>query len=58
MVNVASGIGSVGSGLILAAMGFRVMSWLSIVIAVTPMLLVLLSSRWGRKTALEGAVSG
>jgi MFS family permease len=57
MVNIASGIGSVGSGLVFAAMGFWVMSWLSIVIAVTPMLLVLLSSRWGRKTALEGAVS-
>lgn len=57
MVNIASGIGSVGSGLVFAALGFWVMSWLSIVIAVTPMLLVLLSSRWGRKTALEGAVS-
>ncbi len=58
MVNIASGIGSVGSGLIFAALGFWVMSWLSIVIAAMPIVLVLLSARWGRKTALEGAVSG
>ena len=58
MVNIASGIGSTGSGLIFAAVDFWVMSWLSIAIAVMPILLILFLPVWRRKLALEGAVSG
>ena len=57
MVNVASGVGSVGSGLIFAALGFWVMSWLSIVIAVIPLLLALLMPTWGRNLVVDEAVS-
>ncbi len=57
MVYMASGLGSVGSGLIFAGFGFLMMSWLSIVIALAPVTLTILLAGAGRKTALEGTAS-
>lgn len=52
---VASGIGSAGSGLIFAAVGFQVMSWLTILVALQPVLLVLLLPAPGQRTPMEEA---
>jgi MFS family permease len=52
MVYVASGIGSTGSGLVFAATGFLVMSWLSILIALVPVLLVLFWPMLARRSPL------
>jgi MFS family permease len=58
LVYIASGVGSLGSGLIFAALGFWVMSWLSILIALVPVLLViLLPLRAQTSPALEEAAS-
>lgn len=40
-VNVASGVGSLGGGLIFAAIGFTAMNWIGLVVALVPLLLVL-----------------
>jgi len=53
LVYVASGIGSTGSGLVFAAAGFLVMSWLSIVIGLVPVLLVLFWPVLTRLSPLE-----
>lgn len=53
LVYVASGIGSTGSGLVFAATGFLVMSWLSILIALAPVLLVLFWPLLARRSPLE-----
>ena len=58
LVYIASGLGSTSSGLIFAALGFLAMSWLSIVIALVPVLLVmLLPLRAPTSPALEEAAS-
>lgn len=57
MVNTASGLGSTGSGLIFAALGFQVMSWLTILIAVQPVLLAFLLAAPEGEKPLEGTVS-
>lgn len=41
-VNIASGLGSVGSGLVFAALGFSAMSWSTTLVAALPIALVLL----------------
>jgi MFS family permease len=43
MINVASGVGSMSSGLIFAALGFATTSWANILIAMIPVMLVVLS---------------
>ena len=58
LVNITAGIGSMGSGLVFAAFGFWTMSWLSILIAVQPVVLVILLHFFKGKTALgESAAS-
>ena len=39
MINVVSGIGSIGGGLIFAAYGYLVISWMSIAISLVPLAL-------------------
>ena len=58
LVYTASGLGSIGSGLIFAALGFLIMSWLSILVALAPVMLVVLFASVGQKPALEGSASG
>jgi MFS family permease len=57
-VNVTSGVGSLGGGLVFAAIGFTAMNWIGIVVAVIPLLLVLFLRAIRAKVSLEGTVSG
>ncbi len=41
MINAVSGIGSISSGLIFAALGFTAMSWITILIGLLPVILVI-----------------
>lgn len=54
MINLSSGLGSISSGFIFAAAGFAVMSWATILVAMVPITLVVLSGDAGRKVPLEG----
>jgi predicted MFS family arabinose efflux permease len=57
MINVASGVGSMGSGLIFAAFGFAAMSWGNILVAMIPVVLVILSKAADQGTPARGAAS-
>jgi hypothetical protein len=57
MSYVASGVGSVGSGFVFAYLGFLVMSWVSIIVALTPVVLVILLATPNPSRALEGTAS-
>jgi MFS family permease len=57
MSYVASGVGSVGSGFVFAYLGFLVMSWVSIIVALTPVVLVILLATPSPSRALEGTAS-
>jgi MFS family permease len=57
MINVASGAGSMGSGLIFAALGFATMSWGNILIAMIPVVMVALSKVADQKTPARTAAS-
>jgi MFS family permease len=54
LINIVSGVGNLGSGFIFAAFGFTTMSWLTILLGMTPIVLVLLSRNARRRFALEG----
>jgi predicted MFS family arabinose efflux permease len=56
-VNVASGVGSLGGGLVFAAIGYMAMNWIGIVIALIPLLLVILLRSARSDLALERTVS-
>jgi predicted MFS family arabinose efflux permease len=45
MINVVSGVGSIGGGLIFAAAGYLTISWLSILISLVPLATILLHLR-------------
>jgi len=53
-VNLASGVGSLGGGLIFAAIGFTAMNGIGLVIALAPVLLVILLRSWRQQMVLEG----
>lgn len=55
MINVISGGGSIGGGLIFAATGYLVISWLSILVSVTPLAVVLLLQNRPQHVAVEPA---
>jgi predicted MFS family arabinose efflux permease len=57
VINIASGVGSMGSGLIFAAFGFAVMSWGNILIAMIPVVLVVLSKVADQRTPARRAAS-
>lgn len=57
MINIASGVGSVGSGLVFASFGFLLMSWLSIAIALLPLLLVMIFAGVKQGLVAEGVTS-
>lgn len=58
VVNVASGVGSLGGGFVFAATSFTTMSWLGLVAALVPLALVLFLRSARSKVALEGTVTG
>ncbi|NIV30723.1 MAG: MFS transporter, partial [Anaerolineae bacterium] len=57
MISFASGAGSLGSGLIFAALGFAATSWGNALIAIVPVVLVALSRGADRRTPARGAAS-
>ncbi len=57
-VNIASGVGSLGGGLVFAAIGYMAMNWIGIVVALIPLVLVLVLRSARSETLLEGTVSG
>jgi MFS family permease len=57
MINVASGAGSLGSGLIFAALGFAAMSWGNVLVAMIPVALVALAKAADHRTPAHGAAS-
>ncbi|MDX1522289.1 MAG: MFS transporter [Anaerolineae bacterium] len=57
LVYAASGVGSIGSGFVFTALGFLVMSWLSIIVALLPVVLVVLLATPRQAPALGGTVS-
>lgn len=58
LVYISSAVGSIGSGLIFAGLGFLVMSWLTILISFVPVILVILYATPSDPTpALEGTAS-
>lgn len=58
VVNVASGVGSLGGGFVFAATSFTTMSWLGLLVALAPLALVLFLRSTRSKIALEGTVTG
>jgi MFS family permease len=58
VVNVASGVGSLGGGFVFAATSFAIMSWLGLVAALVPLALVYFLRSARSKVALEGTVTG
>lgn len=57
VVNVASGVGSLGGGLVFAAIGYTLMNWIGLLIALIPLLLVLLVYSAQSEIPLERAAS-
>jgi MFS family permease len=57
MINISSGLGSLVSGLIFAAFGFALMSWLTILLGLIPVVSVILLRRSQRKVILGEAAS-
>ena len=59
LISISSGLGNLSSGLIFAALGFTVMSWLAILVGLVPVVLVILwRTTAGQKVVLEGAAPG
>jgi MFS family permease len=57
LINITSAAGSLGSGLVFAAIGFMTMNWLGMIVALIPIGLVLLFRALQPTFAVEGAVS-
>ena len=59
LIHISSGVSSLGSGFIFAALGFTIMSWLAIALGLIPVALVIaLRSSRQRVAVLEGAATG
>lgn len=58
VVNVASGVGSLGGGFVFAATSFTAISWLGLIAALVPLALVLFLRSTRSKVALGGTVTG
>jgi MFS family permease len=58
VVNVASGVGSLGGGFMFAAVGFTTMSWLGLAVALLPLMLVIFLRSARSKIAVSGTVTG
>jgi predicted MFS family arabinose efflux permease len=58
LVNVASGVGSLGGSLMFAAIGFTTMSWIGLSIALIPLLLVIFLRATRSEVALGGSATG
>ncbi|HXV42967.1 MAG TPA: MFS transporter, partial [Anaerolineae bacterium] len=57
VINVASGVGSLGGGLVFAAIGYTTMNWIGLIIALIPLLLILLLHSRRSEMSLEGTLS-
>jgi MFS family permease len=53
-VNIASGVGSLGGGVIFAAIGYTAMNWIGVIIALIPLVLVFMLRSARSEMALEG----
>jgi len=58
LINIASGVGSLGSGLVFAALGFAVTSWITILPAAIPLVLVLWLRSGGERLSPGKVVAG
>lgn len=58
VVNIASGVGSLGGGLVFAVIGYTAMNWIGLAVALVPVLLVILLRSAKVELPLEGTVSG
>jgi MFS family permease len=52
-INSISGVGSIGGGLIFAATGYAIISWLSIIISLTPLTVILIVNSIRKTAELE-----
>jgi MFS family permease len=57
VINMASGVGSLGGGFIFAAIGYTSMTWIGLIIASLPLLLILLLPSGRSEMSLEGTMS-
>jgi MFS family permease len=58
MINIVSGMGSIGGGLIFAASGYPAIAWLGVLVSLVPILLVLFLRVFRQQAPIKGAVSG
>jgi MFS family permease len=58
MINLVSGMGSIGGGLIFAASGYPAISWLGVLASLIPILLILFLRVFRRQAPIKGVVSG
>jgi MFS family permease len=58
VVNVASGVGSLGGGLMFAVIGYTTMSWIGLSVALIPLFLVFFLRTTRSEVTLEGTVTG
>jgi predicted MFS family arabinose efflux permease len=58
MINLVSGVGSIGGGLIFAALGYMTIAWLGILASLTPLLLVFWLRIPQQKSSIKEATSG
>lgn len=56
LVNVAAGVGSLGSGLVFVALGFQALSWVSLLMALMPVALVIVWRLRGQNAAVRETV--
>jgi MFS family permease len=57
VINVASGVGSLSSGFVFAVIGYTSMTWIGLIVALLPLLLVLLLHSRRSEMSLEGTMS-
>ena len=57
MINLVSGMGSIGGGLIFAASGYPAISWLGVLASLIPILLILFLRVFRRQAPIKGVVS-
>ncbi len=58
VVNVASGLGSLGGGLMFAVIGYTTMNWIGLVVALTPLLLTVFLRTVRSEAALREPITG
>jgi MFS family permease len=57
VINVASGVGSLGGGFVFAVIGYTSMTWIGLIVALLPLLMILLLHSRRSEMSLEGTMS-